>query len=58
MVLASQRVKKYSYHSTLFNLMILSLTLLLYLTFTSSSMFLFYLYFEGSLIPTLILILG
>lgn len=57
-ILASQRVNKSNYYSSLFVLMVVFLLIILYLTFTSINLFLFYLYFEGSLIPTLLLILG
>nr|WAB69691.1 NADH dehydrogenase subunit 4 [Coelophthinia sp. 1 JPL-2022a] len=41
-----------------FLFIIMMLLILLYLTFSSMSLFLFYLFFESSLIPTLFLILG
>nr|YP_010385056.1 NADH dehydrogenase subunit 4 [Electrogena lateralis]UPL65066.1 NADH dehydrogenase subunit 4 [Electrogena lateralis] len=58
MIMASQSVLKYSYYNGLFLFMILFLMLMLYCTFSTYNLFLFYLFFEGSLIPTLFLILG
>nr|QXT45781.1 NADH dehydrogenase subunit 4 [Maccaffertium mediopunctatum] len=58
MIMASQSVYKYQYYGSLFLFMILFLMLMLYCTFSSQNLFLFYLFFEGSLIPTLFLILG
>nr|QXT45872.1 NADH dehydrogenase subunit 4 [Cinygmina sp. 07BF96] len=58
MVMASQSVLKYNYYQGLFLFMILFLMLMLYCTFSTHNLFLFYLFFEGSLIPTLFLILG
>nr|QXT45794.1 NADH dehydrogenase subunit 4 [Maccaffertium mediopunctatum] len=58
MIMASQSVYKYQYYSSLFLFMILFLMLMLYCTFSTQNLFLFYLFFEGSLIPTLFLILG
>nr|QZZ23940.1 NADH dehydrogenase subunit 4 [Notacanthurus sp. 'maculosus'] len=58
MIMASQSVTKYNYYSGLFLFMILFLMVMLYCTFSTHNLFLFYLFFEGSLIPTLFLILG
>nr|QXG19254.1 NADH dehydrogenase subunit 4 [Drosophila heteroneura]QXG19527.1 NADH dehydrogenase subunit 4 [Drosophila silvestris] len=58
MLLASESVNKYNNYSNLFLLNIVVLLLLLVLTFSSMSLFMFYLFFESSLIPTLFLILG
>nr|YP_010454764.1 NADH dehydrogenase subunit 4 [Paegniodes cupulatus]QZZ23953.1 NADH dehydrogenase subunit 4 [Paegniodes cupulatus] len=58
MIMASQSVLKYEYYQTLFLFMIVFLMLMLYCTFSTQNLFLFYLFFEGSLIPTLFLILG
>nr|YP_002274310.1 NADH dehydrogenase subunit 4 [Parafronurus youi]ABY53357.1 NADH dehydrogenase subunit 4 [Parafronurus youi] len=58
MIMASQSVVKSNYYSNLFLFMILFLMIMLYCTFSSCNLFLFYLFFEGSLIPTLFLILG
>nr|UFZ13354.1 NADH dehydrogenase subunit 4 [Archichauliodes neoguttiferus] len=58
MLMASESIYKnnYSSHFFLFNLIIL--LLMLFLSFASMSLFSFYLFFESSLIPTFILILG
>lgn len=56
--MASQSVLKYEYYQGLFLFIILFLILILYCTFRTQNLFLFYLFFEGSLIPTLFLILG
>nr|AAX76856.1 NADH dehydrogenase subunit 4 [Drosophila elegans] len=58
MLLASESVNKYNNYKNLFLLNIGILLLLLILTFSSMSLFMFYLFFESSLIPTLFLILG
>uniref|UniRef100_Q56GS9 NADH-ubiquinone oxidoreductase chain 4 n=2 Tax=montium subgroup TaxID=32352 RepID=Q56GS9_9MUSC len=58
MLLASESVNKYNNYKNLFLLNIVILLLLLVLTFSSMSLFMFYLFFESSLIPTLFLILG
>nr|AFK30569.1 NADH dehydrogenase subunit 4 [Drosophila formosana] len=58
MLLASEGVYKYNNYKNLFLLNVIMLLLLLVLTFSSMSLFMFYLFFESSLIPTLFLILG
>nr|UBN08910.1 NADH dehydrogenase subunit 4 [Panesthia sloanei] len=58
MIMASESVYYNSYFDTFFVFMIILLLLMLTCTFSSLSMFSFYLFFEGSLIPTLFLILG
>nr|ADW41307.1 NADH dehydrogenase subunit 4 [Drosophila borealis] len=58
MLLASESVYKYNSYKNLFLLNIILLLLLLILTFSSMNLFMFYLFFESSLIPTLFLILG
>nr|QXG19514.1 NADH dehydrogenase subunit 4 [Drosophila serrata] len=58
MLLASESVNKYNNYKNLFLFNIVILLLLLVLTFSSMSLFMFYLFFESSLIPTLFLILG
>nr|QNE85383.1 NADH dehydrogenase subunit 4 [Platypalpus agilis] len=58
MLMASASVYRDNNYVNLFVLNIVVLLLLLYLTFSSMSLFLFYLFFESSLIPTLFLILG
>nr|YP_009560268.1 NADH dehydrogenase subunit 4 [Oxysarcodexia varia]QAA79179.1 NADH dehydrogenase subunit 4 [Oxysarcodexia varia] len=58
MLMASESVYKYNNYVNLFLLNIILLLILLVLTFSSMSLFMFYLFFESSLIPTLFLILG
>nr|AVN67922.1 NADH dehydrogenase subunit 4 [Arenivaga sp. B097] len=58
MILASSSINYLSNYTSFFMLMMMILLLLLLCTFSSLSMFSFYLFFEGSLIPTLFLILG
>nr|YP_009995501.1 NADH dehydrogenase subunit 4 [Ochthebius uniformis]QNP09956.1 NADH dehydrogenase subunit 4 [Ochthebius uniformis] len=58
MIMASQKIYKMKYHSNLFLFMILMLMISLYCTFSTMNLFIFYLFFEMSLIPTLILIIG
>nr|APX40195.1 NADH dehydrogenase subunit 4 [Smaragdina rufimana] len=58
MILASQKLFKQNNFYSLFNFVMLILLMSLYLTFSSTNMFIFYLFFEVSLIPTLLLIMG
>nr|BBA21815.1 NADH dehydrogenase subunit 4 [Nipponoluciola cruciata] len=58
MLMASEKVYFYNSFSLFFSLVILFLLIFLVLTFCSMNMFVFYLFFEMSLIPTLLLILG
>nr|YP_010725953.1 NADH dehydrogenase subunit 4 [Anopheles lindesayi]WDY83648.1 NADH dehydrogenase subunit 4 [Anopheles lindesayi] len=58
MLMASEKVLSNFNYEKLFIFMILFLLLMLILTFSSMSVFMFYLFFEASLIPTLFLILG
>nr|AIW06195.1 NADH dehydrogenase subunit 4 [Ameletus sp. 1 MT-2014] len=58
MVTASQQTLKSRYYNSAFLFMISFLLLMLVCTFSTTNLFLFYLFFEGSLIPTLFLILG
>nr|YP_010021581.1 NADH dehydrogenase subunit 4 [Neoasterolepisma foreli]QOL10509.1 NADH dehydrogenase subunit 4 [Neoasterolepisma foreli] len=58
MFMASESVKAYSFYVCSFMMMLMLLLILLLLTFISTNLFLFYLFFESSLIPTLFLILG
>nr|YP_009741230.1 NADH dehydrogenase subunit 4 [Ceratostoma burnetti]QID48434.1 NADH dehydrogenase subunit 4 [Ceratostoma burnetti] len=59
MILASQQsVKIANNNSNMFSFFVLTLNLILLITFISSSSLLFYFMFEASLIPTLFLILG
>nr|AII02440.1 NADH dehydrogenase subunit 4 [Stigmella roborella] len=58
MIMASENLYKMNYYYNLFLLNVVILLILLYLTFSTLNLFMFYLFFEGSLIPTLILIMG
>nr|YP_009560417.1 NADH dehydrogenase subunit 4 [Peckia collusor]QAB06075.1 NADH dehydrogenase subunit 4 [Peckia collusor] len=58
MLMASESIYKYNNYVNLFLVNIVLLLVLLVLTFSSMSLFMFYLFFESSLIPTLFLILG
>lgn len=57
-IMARESVKHYNYNVRLFLLIVILLMLFLYCTFRTLNLFLFYLFFESSLIPTLFLILG
>nr|YP_009131042.1 NADH dehydrogenase subunit 4 [Risoba prominens]AHW51561.1 NADH dehydrogenase subunit 4 [Risoba prominens]UNP54399.1 NADH dehydrogenase subunit 4 [Risoba prominens] len=58
MIMSSENLFKVNYYVNFFLLNVLFLLIMLYLTFSVMNMFLFYLFFEGSLIPTLMLIIG
>nr|AND96447.1 NADH deshydrogenase subunit 4 [Onthophagus rorarius] len=58
MIMSSESLNYKKFFMNLFLLVILLLTLFLFITFSSMNLFLFYLFFEMSLIPTLILIVG
>nr|QIV24687.1 NADH dehydrogenase subunit 4 [Geoffmonteithia queenslanda] len=58
MILASGKIFNINNYSNLFLLIMILLMMSLYLTFSSLNLFYFYLFFEISLIPTLILIIG
>nr|YP_009538008.1 NADH dehydrogenase subunit 4 [Limenitis albomaculata]AYN60751.1 NADH dehydrogenase subunit 4 [Limenitis albomaculata] len=58
MVMSSESLYKNNFYSGLFLCNIIFLMLMLYLTFSVMNLFLFYLFFESSLIPTLMLIIG
>nr|YP_010693238.1 NADH dehydrogenase subunit 4 [Bactrocera moluccensis]WCB99043.1 NADH dehydrogenase subunit 4 [Bactrocera moluccensis] len=58
MITASESVYKYNNYKNLFLFNVLILLIFLMLTFSSMNLFMFYLFFESSLIPTLFLILG
>nr|AYQ18999.1 NADH dehydrogenase subunit 4 [Ptilodactylidae sp. 3 ACP-2013] len=58
MLLASEKIFNKNTYVEFFMLVMLSLLLFLYLAFSSMNLFMFYLFFEASLIPTLILIMG
>nr|YP_005351199.1 NADH dehydrogenase subunit 4 [Periplaneta americana]ADD71934.1 NADH dehydrogenase subunit 4 [Periplaneta americana] len=58
MIMASESIFRHNYYKNFFLFIVLILVIMLYCTFGSLSMFSFYLFFEGSLIPTFFLILG
>nr|YP_009687563.1 NADH dehydrogenase subunit 4 [Limonia phragmitidis]QDX14945.1 NADH dehydrogenase subunit 4 [Limonia phragmitidis] len=58
MLMASENVNRVKIFKNFFLFIILILLILLFLTFSSMNLFMFYLFFESSLIPTLFLILG
>nr|UFZ13380.1 NADH dehydrogenase subunit 4 [Ctenochauliodes yangi] len=58
MLMASEKIYSNNYSSNFFLFNVIFLLLMLYLSFSSMSLFGFYLFFESSLIPTFILILG
>nr|YP_009995319.1 NADH dehydrogenase subunit 4 [Ochthebius atriceps]QNP09722.1 NADH dehydrogenase subunit 4 [Ochthebius atriceps] len=58
MIMASFKIYKFNYYYELFLFLLLMLTISLYLTFSSLNLFIFYVFFEMSLVPTLILIIG
>nr|APO08631.1 NADH dehydrogenase subunit 4 [Lucanus sp. BMNH 1425267] len=58
MIMASEGIYKIGYYYYLFLLVLLILLFSLVCTFSSMNLFVFYLFFEFSLIPTLMLIIG
>nr|YP_010535826.1 NADH dehydrogenase subunit 4 [Cerogria janthinipennis]UYB79038.1 NADH dehydrogenase subunit 4 [Cerogria janthinipennis] len=58
MILSSELIMKMMNWENLFKLMVLMLMIFLMLCFSSMNMFLFYIFFESSLIPTFLLIMG
>nr|UTS56476.1 NADH dehydrogenase subunit 4 [Stomphastis thraustica] len=58
MIMSSENLFKNNYYYNFFLMNIILLLLFLYLTFSSLNIFLFYLFFESSLVPTLFLIIG
>nr|YP_010534163.1 NADH dehydrogenase subunit 4 [Endelus continentalis]UXX50479.1 NADH dehydrogenase subunit 4 [Endelus continentalis] len=58
MILSSFNINKYNNFKGLFLLTVLFLLISLFVTFMTMHIFLFYLFFEISLIPTIVLILG
>nr|YP_010503039.1 NADH dehydrogenase subunit 4 [Oeneis buddha]UXD78908.1 NADH dehydrogenase subunit 4 [Oeneis buddha] len=58
MVMASESLLSSKFYENFFLMNIILLLMMLYLTFSSMNLFLFYLFFEASLIPTLMLIIG
>nr|YP_009971690.1 NADH dehydrogenase subunit 4 [Hymaea magna]QNG56374.1 NADH dehydrogenase subunit 4 [Hymaea magna] len=58
MILASEKIIKNNNYYEIFMIVLIFLLMSLVLTFSSLNLFVFYLFFEISLIPTLILIIG
>nr|YP_009024433.1 NADH dehydrogenase subunit 4 [Luehdorfia taibai]AGQ18549.1 NADH dehydrogenase subunit 4 [Luehdorfia taibai] len=58
MIMASESLYKNKFYINFFLINIIILLIMLYLTFSMMNLFMFYLFFEGSLIPTLMLIIG
>nr|YP_009504263.1 NADH dehydrogenase subunit 4 [Eterusia aedea]AWX53552.1 NADH dehydrogenase subunit 4 [Eterusia aedea] len=58
MIMASENLFKMKYYEKFFLLNVIFMLIMLYLTFSVMNIFMFYLFFEGSLIPTLLLIIG
>nr|YP_009045242.1 NADH dehydrogenase subunit 4 [Athyma perius]AHA03580.1 NADH dehydrogenase subunit 4 [Athyma perius] len=58
MIMASESLYKNNFYSSLFLFNIIFLMMMLFLTFSVMNLFMFYLFFESSLIPTLMLIIG
>nr|UHM24620.1 NADH dehydrogenase subunit 4 [Brahmaea certhia] len=58
MLMASENLFKVNFYIYFFLFNIIFLLIMLYMTFSSMNLFMFYLFFEGSLIPTLMLIIG
>nr|ANJ01491.1 NADH dehydrogenase subunit 4 [Calvia championorum] len=58
MFMASEKLYKLNDYSNLFSLLLILLLIFLIITFFSMNMFMFYMFFEASLIPILILIMG
>nr|UGS80225.1 NADH dehydrogenase subunit 4 [Dypsocus coleoptratus] len=58
MLLSSEKIFFLKFYSSYFNLVLIFLMMFLYLSFYSMNLFMFYLFFESSLIPTFMIILG
>nr|YP_010958771.1 NADH dehydrogenase subunit 4 [Eumorphobotys obscuralis]WNB40519.1 NADH dehydrogenase subunit 4 [Eumorphobotys obscuralis] len=58
MIMASENLNKMNFYLNFFMFNLIFLLIMLYLTFSVMNLFMFYLFFEGSLIPTLMLIIG
>lgn len=58
MIIARENLFKVNYYIEFFLFNLLFLLIILFLTFSIINLFIFYLFFEGRLIPTLILIIG
>nr|YP_008757945.1 NADH dehydrogenase subunit 4 [Glyphodes quadrimaculalis]AGU90888.1 NADH dehydrogenase subunit 4 [Glyphodes quadrimaculalis] len=58
MIMASENLYKQKYYLNFFLFNLIFLLIMLYLTFSVMNLFMFYMFFEASLIPTLMLIIG
>nr|YP_010021607.1 NADH dehydrogenase subunit 4 [Pnyxia scabiei]QOL10548.1 NADH dehydrogenase subunit 4 [Pnyxia scabiei] len=58
MLMASEKIYYYNNYNNMFIFFVLGLLILLFLTFISMNLFVFYIFFESSLIPILLLVLG
>nr|QPF23570.1 NADH dehydrogenase subunit 4 [Ostrinia nubilalis] len=58
MIMASENLYKMGFYMNFFIFNLMFLLIMLYMTFSVMNLFMFYLFFEGSLIPTLMLIIG
>nr|ALO76846.1 NADH deshydrogenase subunit 4 [Adoretus sp. ADO01] len=58
MIMASEKIFSKNYYSGLFMFVMILLLFSLFMTFSSMNLFIFYIFFEMSLIPTLMLIIG
>nr|YP_009138350.1 NADH dehydrogenase subunit 4 [Antheraea frithi]AII03078.1 NADH dehydrogenase subunit 4 [Antheraea frithi] len=58
MIMSSENLLKMNFYYKFFLMNVIFLLIMLYLTFSVMNLFMFYLFFEGSLIPTLLLIIG
>nr|YP_010564326.1 NADH dehydrogenase subunit 4 [Parapediasia teterrellus]UYX62349.1 NADH dehydrogenase subunit 4 [Parapediasia teterrellus] len=58
MIMASENLYKMNFYYNFFLFNLIILLIMLYLTFSVMNLFMFYLFFESSLIPTLMLIIG
>nr|QKW91296.1 NADH dehydrogenase subunit 4 [Celypha sp. DX-2020] len=58
MLMASENLFKEKFYISFFMFNVIFLLIMLYMTFSVMNLFMFYLFFEGSLIPTLLLIMG
>nr|QJW33802.1 NADH dehydrogenase subunit 4 [Lymantria sugii] len=58
MIMASENLFKLKFYVNFFLFNVIFLLIMLFMTFSMMNIFMFYMFFEGSLIPTLILIIG
>nr|YP_003735164.1 NADH dehydrogenase subunit 4 [Spilonota lechriaspis]ADI51566.1 NADH dehydrogenase subunit 4 [Spilonota lechriaspis] len=58
MLMASENLFKLKFYINFFLFNVIFLLIMLYMTFSTLNLFMFYLFFEGSLIPILLLIMG